>query len=42
MKGATAEKDKFVVKNAFILDSQLGVGITLFKKTPFNLFWAAD
>ena len=38
MKGATAEKDKFVVKNAFILDSQLGVGITLFKKTPFNLF----
>lgn len=38
MKGAKAEKDKFVVKNAFILDSQLGAGITLFKKTRFNLF----
>ncbi|EMB25853.1 DUF2715 domain-containing protein [Treponema denticola] len=38
MKGATAEKDKFVVKNAFILDTQLGAGITLFKKTRFNLF----
>ena len=38
MKGATAEKNKFVVKNAFILDTQLGAGITLFKKTRFNLF----
>ncbi|UTY26836.1 DUF2715 domain-containing protein [Treponema denticola] len=38
IKGTTADKDKFVAKNAFILDSQLGVGITLFKKTSFNLF----
>ena len=38
MKGAPAEKDKFVAKNAFILDTQLGAGITLFKKTRFNLF----
>lgn len=38
MKGATAGKDKFLIKNAFILDSQIGAGITLFKKTPFNLF----
>ncbi|UTY29541.1 DUF2715 domain-containing protein [Treponema putidum] len=38
VKGATSEKDKFLVKNAFILDSQLGVGITLLKNTPFNLF----
>lgn len=38
MKRAPAEKDKFVAKNAFILDTQLGAGITLFKKTRFNLF----
>jgi len=35
---SSAEKDKFLVKNAFILDTQLGAGITLFKKTRFNLF----
>lgn len=28
----------FVSKNSFIFDSQLGAGITLFKKTRFNLF----
>ena len=38
VKDSRAEKDKFVVKNAFILDTQLGAGITLFKKTRFNLF----
>ena len=38
VKGSSAEKDKFLVKNAFILDTQLGAGVTLFKKTPFNLF----
>ena len=38
VKGSRAEKDKFLAKNAFILDTQLGAGITLFKKTRFNLF----
>ena len=38
VKDSRAEKDKFLAKNAFILDTQLGAGITLFKKTRFNLF----
>ncbi|UTC74602.1 DUF2715 domain-containing protein [Treponema sp. OMZ 792] len=36
--GSSAEKDKFLKTNAFILDTQLGAGLTLFKKTRFNLF----
>lgn len=38
IKGSSSEKDKFLKTNAFILDTQLGAGITLFKKLPFNLF----
>ena len=37
-KGISSEKSGFLTKNAFILDTQLGAGITLFKKTKFNLF----
>ena len=38
IKGTGSEKDKFLKTNAFILDTQLGAGTTLFKKTRFNLF----
>ena len=38
IKGSGSEKDKFLKTNAFILDTQLGAGLTLFKKTRFNLF----
>lgn len=37
-KDISSEKSGFLTKNAFILDTQLGAGITLFKKTKFNLF----
>lgn len=38
VKTAGSNKDKLLNPNAFILDTQLGAGLTLFKKTKFNLF----